>query len=165
MEKTFFSSEYALRIHGSSGGEPPAIDLALEKRVHDCCLELIRRGWVLAAHDISDGGLLVTVAEGCFASLGTVGAELTIESPLPLEAACFGEEPSRIVLEVDPTHLADLLQLAAQYNLAAEQIGTTTQSEFRVQFNGQAVLNEDVNILKKAWATSLARRMRGEEVA
>ncbi len=165
LEKTFSSSEYALRIHGVTAGEPPAIDLALEKRVHDCCLELMRRVYVLAAHDVSDGGLLVTVAEGCFASRSSVGAELTLASPLPLEAACFGEEPSRIVLEVDPTHLADLLQVAAQYQVMARQLGSTTRGEFRVQFNGQVVLDEDVNVLKDAWATSLARRMRGEEVA
>ncbi|HXE75268.1 MAG TPA: phosphoribosylformylglycinamidine synthase subunit PurL [Candidatus Xenobia bacterium] len=164
LEKTFSSSEYALRIHGLAAGEPPAIDLALEKRVHDCCLELMRRGWVLAAHDVSDGGLLVTVAEGCFAAQNGLGAELTLNAPLPLEAVCFSEEPSRIVLEVDPTHLAASLQVAAQYLVPAKQLGTTTQGEFRVRFNGQVVLSEDVNILKEAWATSLARRMRSENV-
>ncbi len=165
LEKTFSSSEYALRIHGLAAGEPPAIDLALEKRVHDCCLELMRRGWVLAAHDVSDGGLLVTVAEGCFGSPSSVGAALTLASSLPLEAVCFGEEPSRIVLEVDPNHLADLLRLAAQYQVAARQLGSTTRGEFRVHFNGQVVLDEDVNILKEAWATSLACQMRGEGAA
>ncbi len=162
LEKTFSSSEYALRIHGVAAGDPPAIDLTLEKRTHDCCLELMQRGYVLAAHDVSDGGLLVTVAEGCFAAPSTVGAVLTLASPLPLEAVCFGEEPSRIVLEVDENHLADLLRVAAQYQVAARQLGWTTRSEFRVHFNGQVVLEEEMNVLKDAWTTSLARRMRGE---
>ncbi len=161
LEKTFSSSEYALRIHAIAAGEPPAIDLALEKRVHDCCLELMRRGRGLAAHDVSDGGLLVAAAEGCFASPSNVGAELKLDSPLPLEAACFGEEPSRIVLEVDPSHLADLLQVAAQYPVMARQLGSTTRGGFRVQFNGQVVLDVPVEQLAETWRGVLPRLMSG----
>ncbi|MGH9787242.1 MAG: phosphoribosylformylglycinamidine synthase subunit PurL [Candidatus Acidiferrales bacterium] len=161
LEETFSSSEFALRIHGIVGGAPPPIDLAFEKRVQDCCLMAIRRELVLAAHDLSDGGLLVAVAESCFTAAQPIGVILTLEGKLPLEAVCFGEEPSRILLEVDEVHLADLLRLAAQYQVPARQIGWTTGGEFRVHFEGRIVLEEDVNVFRDAWAESLSRRMRG----
>jgi phosphoribosylformylglycinamidine synthase len=161
LERTFSSSEYAVRLRGVVGGEPPAIDLVYEKRVHDCCLELMRRGYVAAAHDLSDGGLLAALAESCFAASARVGAVVTLAGELPLEAACFGEEPSRLLLEVDEKHLADLLRVAAQYRVGARQLGWTTAGEFRVHFNGKPVLDEDIARLAEAWQTGLTRRMRG----
>ena len=161
LERTFSSSEYAVRLRGIASGEPPAIDLAYEKRVHDCCLELMRRSYVAAAHDLSDGGLLVALAESCFAAPERRGAVVTLASELPPEAVCFGEEPSRLLLEVDEKHLADLLRVAAQYDVEARQLGWTTAGEFRVHFNGKLVLDEDIALLAEAWRTGLTRRMRG----
>ena len=161
LERTFSSSEHAVRLRGVVAGAPPEIDLAYEKRLHDCCLELMRRSYVVAAHDLSDGGLLVALAEGSFAAATRVGAVVTLAGDLPLEAVCFGEESSRILLEVDEKHLADLLRIAAQYQVEARQLGWTTAGEFRVHFNGKVVLDEDVNLLAEAWRTGLTRRMRG----
>jgi phosphoribosylformylglycinamidine synthase len=161
LEETFSSSEYALRIRGVAAGLPPAVDLAYEKSVHDCCLELINRGYVDAAHDISDGGLLVALAECCFMAPESRGALVTLASDLPLEAYCFGEEPSRILLEVDEKHLADLLRVARKYRLEARQLGWTTTGEFRVHFNGNIVLDEGVSRLAEAWRGSLAQLLEG----
>jgi phosphoribosylformylglycinamidine synthase II len=161
LEETFSSSEYALRIQGVVAGLPPDVDLACEKRLHDCCLELINRGYVEAAHDLSDGGLLVALAECCFMAAESRGAVVTLASDLPLEAYCFGEEPSRILLEVDEKNLVDLLFLARQYRLEARQLGWTTTGEFRVHFNGKIVLDDDVNRLADAWHGSLARSLEG----
>ncbi|MBI4466822.1 MAG: phosphoribosylformylglycinamidine synthase subunit PurL [Acidobacteria bacterium] len=160
LEQTFSSSEYAKSIRGLVAGQPPEIDLAYEKRVHDCCLEAIRRGYVAAAHDLSEGGLLVALAEACFGVESKLGAVVTLAGELPLEAVCFGEEPSRILLEVDEQHLADLLGLAAQYQVEARQLGWTTAGEFRVHFNGNIVLDGDVAHLAEAWGTGLARQMQ-----
>ena len=62
---------------------------------------------------------------------------------------------------MDEKHLADLLRVAAQYQVEARQLGWTTAGEFRVHFNGKVVLDEDVNLLAEAWRTGLTRRMRG----
>jgi len=161
LERTFSSSEYAVRLRSIVGGEPPALDLAYEKQVQDCCLELMRRGWALAAHDVSDGGLLVTLAESCFGGAAPAGAVVTLAGALPLEAVCFGEEPSRLLLEVDEKHLADLLRVAAQYLVEARQLGWTTPGEFRIHFNGAVVLDENISSLADAWRTGLTERMRG----
>ncbi|MGH9862254.1 MAG: phosphoribosylformylglycinamidine synthase subunit PurL, partial [Candidatus Acidiferrales bacterium] len=162
LEETFSSSEYARTIAGAAAGVPPAIDLAYEKRLHDYCLELMRRGYVAAAHDVSEGGLLVALAEMSFAAEARCGVAVTLGSKLPLEAVCFGEEPSRLVLEVEEIHLADLLRLAAQYEVEARQLGWVTAGEFRVHFNGAVVLEEDVERLAELWRTALPRQLHGE---
>ena len=75
----FASSEYAKTIHGLVAGLPPAIDLAAEKRLIDCLVALAAERAVLSAHDISDGGLAVSVAEACFGRDG-LAAEISIDA-------------------------------------------------------------------------------------
>jgi phosphoribosylformylglycinamidine synthase len=161
LEETFASSEYARCIYNVVGGAPPELDLEYERKVQDCCLELMRRGWVAAAHDVSEGGLLVAVTECCFAAAGRLGAVLVLTGDGPLEAALFGEETSRFVLEVPEERLADLLRLAAQYGVEARQLGRTTHAEFRVSWNGRVVLDEMIEKLADAWRGALPRLMSG----
>src|SRR5271169_6724486 len=66
QRKEFSSSEYAKTIHGIVAGAPPAIDLAAEKRLIDCLVKLAAERAILSAHDVSDGGVAVTLAECCF---------------------------------------------------------------------------------------------------
>ncbi len=160
LERSFSSSQYASVIHGVVAGEPPALDLKLEKHLHDCLLELVQRGYALAAHDASDGGLLTALAEMCFLSEAGLGAMVTLGSKLPVEAILFGEEPSRILVEVDEVHLADTLRVAAQYGMAARQLGWTTVGNFRVVFNGEPLLDEPVQSFADVWANALARQMQ-----
>ena len=78
--KEFSSSEYAKTIQGIVAGAPPAIDLAAEKRLIECLVNLASAGLILSAHDVSDGGLAVTIAESCFASDGlSADVDLTME--------------------------------------------------------------------------------------
>jgi phosphoribosylformylglycinamidine synthase len=161
LAATFSSSEYARSLRGVTAGAPPAIDLDYEKRVQECCLALIGHGYVEAAHDVSDGGLLVALAECCLAAGSRVGALVTLASELPLEALCFGEEPSRILVEVEEKHLAELLAIAAQYAVEGRQLGWTTGGEFRVHFAGSIVVEEGVEGLAEAWGGSLKRHLEG----
>src|SRR5205807_5211635 len=88
-EHEFSSSEYPKTIAGIVAGEPPAIDLAAEKRLQDCLVALATERAVESAHDISDGGLAVTLAESCFASAGAglassaLGAIVSLEDAAP----------------------------------------------------------------------------------
>jgi phosphoribosylformylglycinamidine synthase len=89
-------------VAGREEGPPPPVDLAKEKAAGDFVRELIRAGKVTAVHDISDGGLLVAVAEMALA--GNIGA--TIEGVAD-QAAAFGEDQGRyVVTTVDPDALA-----------------------------------------------------------
>ncbi|MFB3139989.1 MAG: AIR synthase-related protein, partial [Candidatus Acidiferrales bacterium] len=159
-EPAFSSSEYARLIYGVTGGEPPEIDLAYEKRVQDCVLEAHRRALLAAVHDISDGGLLVALAECCFAAEPARGVAVTLGGKQPLEAVLFGEEPSRLLLEVDEKQLAELLRLAREYQVEARQLGWTSAGEFRVHFNRQVVLEEDIATLREVWQAGLPQALQ-----
>jgi phosphoribosylformylglycinamidine synthase subunit PurL len=158
--KTDFSaSEYAKTIHGVVAGSPPAIDLAAEKRLIDCLVALAGERAVLSAHDVSDGGLGVSVAEACFGRDG-LSAEIAIDAASPedfAEAALFGERGARAVLSVAPASLARLNAIAAQYRVGAQRIGTVTRGEFRIQYQGAAVIQGSVESFRRVWSESLPK--------
>jgi phosphoribosylformylglycinamidine synthase len=153
----FSSSEYSKAIGGIVAGEPPSIDLAADKRLIDCLVVLATEGGVQSAHDISDGGLAVTLAESCFAANG-LGANAKLEENGPAEAALFGERGARAIVSVKPTQLARVLNTARQCHVAAHEIGKVIRGDaFRIQYKGSAVINSSVPALRAAWAHSLER--------
>src|SRR3989442_1098158 len=108
LPREFSSSEYSKTIAGIVAGEPPAIDLATEKRLIDCLVALAAEGAVQSAHDISDGGLAVTLAESCFTSAPVaaplLGATVRLDdASFPAEAAVFAERGARAVVSVTPS--------------------------------------------------------------
>jgi phosphoribosylformylglycinamidine synthase len=128
-----------------------------EKRLIDCLVALAAEGSVQSAHDISDGGLAITLAESCFAANG-LSATATLEETGPAEAALFGERGARAVVSVKPPHLAGLLDIARQYQVAAQEIGKVIRGQaFRIQYKGSAVIDSSVEALRDAWANSLER--------
>jgi phosphoribosylformylglycinamidine synthase II len=158
----FSSSEYSKSVLGIVAGAPPTIDLDAEKRLIDCLVALAEQSVVASAHDVSDGGLAVTLAECCFASEG-LSARIDLESEEPAEVALFGERGARAVVSVSPDSLAPLAPLAtlaAQYHVRAQEIGTVTRGEFRIQLNGQPRIAAPVSSLREQWATSLERALR-----
>jgi len=162
--REFSSSEYSKTIAAIIAGEPPAIDLAAEKRLIDCLVALAAESAVQSAHDISDGGLAVTLAESCFASApnsGSAGAVITIEdSSLPPEAALFNERGARAIVSVTPSKLAAVLNTARQYNVAARELGQVTRDgSFRIEHKGRAVIDSSIETLRDAWAHSLERTL------
>ena len=109
-------------IAGREDGPPPPIDLTAERRNGDFVRGQILSGAVRACHDVSDGGLLVAVAEMAMASAGHVGALLDAPSTLPLHAWCVGEDQGRYVLAVD--NAAATLVAATAAGVPAAIIGT-----------------------------------------
>jgi phosphoribosylformylglycinamidine synthase subunit PurL len=91
-------SEYLKVEHGLVAGRPPALDLELERDVQAAVRDAIRAGIVKGAHDCSEGGIAVALAESCLA--GNVGAELALDDELRPVASLFGETQSRIVVTV-----------------------------------------------------------------
>jgi phosphoribosylformylglycinamidine synthase II len=160
VAREFSSSEYARTIHGVEAGAPPAVDLAAEKRLITLLVALAGAGALQSAHDVSDGGLAVTLAESCFASEG-LGASAALTNEEPDEAALFGEQGARAVVSLAPGNLAGLLSLAAQYGVAARAIGSVTRGEFRIELNGRAVVSATVPSLADGWVNSLERLLQG----
>jgi phosphoribosylformylglycinamidine synthase II len=167
LAREFSSSEYAKTIGGIVAGAPPAIDLPGEKRLQQCLVGLASSRSIQSAHDISDGGLAVTVAESCFASAparksaDTLGARIKIEDRSPGESAVFGERGARAVLSVSPAALNAVLQMAQKYGISALQIGkVTADGIFSIELNGSAIIEESVETLRDIWAHSLERALK-----
>ena len=165
LHREFSSSEYARTIHGIVAGTPPAIDLAAEKRLIECLVKLASEKAVLSAHDVSDGGLAVTLAEGCFGSEG-LSADVSLvptSSASPEESRAeswlFGERGARAIVSVPPASLARVEAIAAQYGVKSLRVGTVTRGEFRIQYKGAPVIAGNVDSLRKTWSGSLGRAL------
>jgi len=158
QRREFSSSEYSKTVQGVVAGTPPAIDLAAEKRLADCLGALASRHLLSSAHDLSDGGLAVALAECCF--LGDdLGAEARLEGEEPVEAALFGERGARAILSAPPRALARIRALAAQYGLKARELGPVTRGEFRIEYNSRAAIAAPSRVLRESWAQSLVRKL------
>ncbi len=155
----FSSSEYAKALHGVVAGAPPAIDLGAEKRLIDCLVQLASERAIVSAHDVSDGGIAVTLAESCFDSEGfAADADLGAQDA-PAEAALFGERGARAVVSLAPGSLARVGAIAAQYGVKAQPIGSVTRGEFRIQYRGVAVIRGMIESFRQAWSESLGKAL------
>jgi phosphoribosylformylglycinamidine synthase subunit PurL len=159
--REFSSSEYSKTVGSVVAGEPPAIDLAAEKRLIDCLVALATDEVVVSAHDISDGGLAVTLAESCFASPKAVGANVKLEDSDPAaEFELFGERGARCVVSVAPAKLAALQAIARQYGVEASEIGQVISGpSLSIEHKGRAVIDCPVESLRDVWANSLERML------
>jgi phosphoribosylformylglycinamidine synthase len=118
------ASEYLARIHGVTAGAPPACDLTRERAVIDTLLEAIAAGHVRSAHDCSDGGLAVALAECCIGDAERlIGAavDLAAWDDLPQRAVLFGEAQGRIIVSTPSP--AKLLEIAKRHGVPARRIG------------------------------------------
>lgn len=121
VDSSIGSSEYLTLMHGIIKGNP-YIDLGMEKRLQRCCLEAIKRGIINSAHDCSEGGLAVALAESCLlGDLGFVSNDLEIEGRL--DAVLFGEAQSRIIVSVAHKNVWKLEKLAAQWQIGVKELG------------------------------------------
>jgi phosphoribosylformylglycinamidine synthase subunit PurL len=134
-------------------GRAPHIDLQLEKRVQEACLQAIQAGLVDSAHDCSDGGLAVALAESSFSSYRreAVGCEINLEGELSQAALLFAETPSRIVVSVADENLEKVLEIASAQNISATVIGRTGGNMLKIAVNGEIIINRTVAEVEKVW--------------
>lgn len=117
-------SQYLYQRMKKVVGPCPELQLETERGVQAICREAIHAGLVKSAHDLSEGGLAVALAEACLRSEGQLGATVTIDEKPRLDVALFGEAQSRILLSCAASALDSLLQLAGVHNVPARKIGT-----------------------------------------
>jgi len=165
--REFSSSEYSKTIAGIVAGEPPSIELGAEKWLIDCLVALAAAATIESAHDLSDGGAAVALAESCFTSVGAglappaLGATVTIPESASAEYALFGESGARAIVSVSPTKLAALRATARQYGVGAHEIGKVTRdNSLRIEYKGHTVVQSDVPALYDVWANSLQRTLK-----
>lgn len=165
-------TEYLKVMHSREQGMPPWLDLECEHAVQQCVLALIQKGWVQSAHDCSEGGLLVTLAECCFTHPAALfGAQVTlIQERIRLDALLFGESPSRIVVSVKQGHLDQVKHYIQDMGVKVPmsiigQVAESESLEVTVQeSNNHIVLQMSLPVsdLADQWQNSLARQL-GEE--
>lgn len=142
-------SEFQAVVHGVVEGRPPQLDLEVEKKLLSSVLEAIQGGLVRSAHDLSEGGLAVALAESCIS--GGVGAKVNITSELRPDFTLFSESQSRILLSASPEQAEALEKLLAERGVPAARIGVVEGSELNVAVNGTEVLSKPVEQLRRVW--------------
>ncbi len=149
-------TEYLKVMFDRSEGEPPILDRKNEKQVQDFCLDLIQKGLISSAHDCSEGGLAVAVAESCFSYGGhTLGATLALESTLRNDSLLFGETQSRIIISFPEERTKEIEKLAAACPINFSLIGNVGGSDYTILVNGQEVIKQKIKVLKDIWKNSL----------
>jgi phosphoribosylformylglycinamidine synthase len=132
-------SEYALMLTGKVMGDAPELNMEFEKRLQKLVLGLIRESLVRSAHDTSEGGLAVCLAESCFGEYQTLGAEIKLSSNIARrDFLYFGEDQSRIVISVNAKDLPVVFSRAKEAGIPAMQIGEVT-AEPVLRLDGTAI--------------------------
>lgn len=159
------ASEYARVIMGLSteeiiaNGQLPHIDLSREHELHELIINLKKECLINSAHDCSDGGLAVTIAESCFSSLNRepIGAEIELKNAgLSPKALLFGETPSRIVITFKPENEARVREIVGDFPF--DVIGKVGGESLIFSLNGQD-FSTAVSDLESAWAGALANKL------
>jgi phosphoribosylformylglycinamidine synthase II len=150
-------SEYVRLAMGRTAGHVPLLDLEREKAVQELCLAGIRRGLIQSAHDVSDGGLAVTLAESCIS--GRTGADLSLPAGIRSDALLFGEAPSRIVVTVGAGDPQALVHMARETGVPLTVLGMTGGTLLNISVSGKPLIQVPVAALAAAWSGSLPRMM------
>jgi len=161
------ASELLSVMAGEASGAVPRLDLEAEKAVQKVCLEAIQAGLVRSAHDCSDGGLAVALAESCFSSYGrdAIGARIDLSEHAKLSglsaapALLFGESPSRIIISLKPQHVSEVKGIAQRAGAACAVIGETGGEELIVARDGEPLIAASVASLEEAWRGALSSHL------
>jgi len=153
--------------HGLKAGLPPRCDLEQARALHEAVRALIYGGCVKSAHDCSEGGLAVALAEGCIsqqtarATPRLIGAQVDLAglSGSRLDALLFGESQNRVIITTAPLHAAKLLAQAGILGVRAALIGTVGGDKLVIRA-AQREWQWHVAELHDLWWNSLARAMR-----
>jgi phosphoribosylformylglycinamidine synthase len=147
----FGGSEWAHVAHGFLGGRPPAVDLEREKLLADVLIDASRDGLIDAAHDLSDGGLFVALAEACLR--GGSGIRLIVPDGADPFVFLFSESAGRAIVAVPRTEEVRFTDLCTARRLPAQRIGVLDILEAAVEVRGQFRL--PMAELRVAWASTL----------
>jgi phosphoribosylformylglycinamidine synthase II len=135
-------------LHGTIAGKPH-LDIDLEARVQKLCRTAIGQGLLSSAHDCSEGGLAVALAESCI--LGGQGVSITATTSGRWDATLFGEDPSRILVSVHPDKLAELKKLATRDDVPLLRLGLIGGDHFKIG----KLLDVPLSDVEHAWRSGL----------
>jgi phosphoribosylformylglycinamidine synthase len=151
-------SEYLATVHGLVKGIPPELDLEKEKALQELLIECIKRGILKSAHDCSEGGLAVAVAECCVSGpQESLGAKIVLpEKSIRTDAYLFGESQSRAVVSLSQGEIEEaLLDLAREQGVPVFAIGVVGGNSLEVSMDSKHILSIDTALLQSAWKSTI----------
>jgi phosphoribosylformylglycinamidine synthase subunit PurL len=150
-------SEYLKFIYGKTQGSPPWIDLKMEKAVQSCCHEAIEQGLLSSAHDISDGGMAVALAECCIGGPDKpLGVRIETPEMHRADAWLFSESQSRIIVSLAENHLGELQEIAERHRVPLQVMGAVGGHRFMIQ----PLLRLPVEDMRDVWTRGLTERLK-----
>jgi len=154
-------SEYLKTAHGLVRGVPPALELVAERALQSLLVTLAGERLMRSAHDCSDGGIAVALAECCFDTAG-IGAELSLDAvtvarnpQVNAAAALFGESASRAIVSIAPDVVTEVLQRAAAAGVPARVLGETGGNRLRISVGGAVAVDESLDVAERVWSTAI----------
>jgi phosphoribosylformylglycinamidine synthase subunit PurL len=152
-------SLYLRSIHGVKTGIAPRLDYEKALSVHQFLAEAIRSGWIQSAHDCSDGGLAVTLAESCMSGEVRRGVRISLDaSGRRADRLLFNESQSRILFSARPGLTTELTQLAERHKVDLVELGKVKGSDLQIRVAGRT-LGWSVDELFDSWYFSIERAL------
>ncbi len=149
-------SEYLKLIHGKVSGDCPQIDLNHEKQVQDTVRSLITSGLLKSAHDLSEGGFAVALAECCMTDRNNqIGCEVNIDSDLRPDVLLFAESQSRYIITATVQNLKGVTDKLNKASVPFAEIGTVGGDRLRIG----SLIDCQVSDLSKAHYETIYRYM------
>ncbi len=156
------ASEFLRTIRGRDEGPCPEVDLAAEKRLVDLLATLAERGLLASAHDVSDGGLAVALAE-C-AMQGAIGATVALDGAARSTALLFGESTGRAVVSFASGNEAAVRALAKEKSVPFSAAGWVGGDRLRIDGRGKPLVDEPVAGLAELWRGAFRRALESADV-
>lgn len=149
------ASEYLATIHNTVAGKPPELDYELEKQVQNACRDGIYQGLVKSAHDVTEGGVSVALAESCIS--GKLGCKVTLpEINARLDNVLFGELASFIIVSINPENKAQWESLLTEkLSNNWQEIGVVKSTVLSIN----DLINLDIQIITDTWTNAIKNRL------
>lgn len=151
-------SEFQKLVFNKVEGKPPTIDLDKEKRVQQAALQMIQKGYVQSAHDLSDGGLAVALAESGIS--GNLGASINLTDELNPETFLFSESQSRILLSIPSNHVENAKKIAREMVVSCQELGEVIPDSLHISYHDNQVINLSVEQITKVWKDAIPWLMK-----
>ena len=163
-EGNLAGSEYLYQVHGLKKGNPQ-INIEKEKAVQEACYEAIQSGIIASAHDCSEGGLAVCLAESCISNEGRLlGTLIELKDlrtdTLRMDEVLFGESSSRIVVSLNKKNLALLERIAHKHLVPYYLLGTVRGKRLIVKNNNIEIIDLHVSTLSATWRNAIPSRLK-----
>jgi len=168
-ELTLDASEYLVMQYGTPGQDAPSIDLVHEKNLQDLLVTLAAKKLVHSAHDISDGGLFVALAEKAImnadAPLGfSVDLENTNHSPYSIQQQLFSEAQGRVIVSIAPEKAKEVIAEAMERHVPIRVIGQVVAKDAIIAMNGEKLLHFTLEELSGAYYHALEHSLHLDEL-